>query len=188
MNRYKQYYLYVKKNIKFIYAVLAIYFFSAIWGFFFPSFFKNYIDNFITQILEITQNMNVIQIFLFILQNNIKTAFFAILFGAAFGIFPIFLSFFNGYVLGYISSSVAKSSGIAQLWKLLPHGVFELVAVFLSFSLGIKLGLLLFKKNKDKKWKKFWIKEFSMILEIFVYVIIPLLLIAAIIESFFMFF
>jgi stage II sporulation protein M len=187
MNRYKKYFNYIKENRKFIYLVLILYFVSAVFGYLFPSLFQNYIDKFISQILELTKDMNIIQMFIFIFQNNLKTAFFSILFGVAFGIFPIFLTFFNGYVLGYVTKSVVRNNGIFYLWRLLPHGIFELVAVFLSFALGLKLGLILFKTKKQKKWKKLWIKEFSAILEIFVYVILPLLLIAALIETGLMF-
>jgi len=184
-NRYRNYFSYLRKNIKFIYIILILYFASVILGYFFPSLFKNYIDSFIKQILDMTKNMNFMQMFVFIFQNNLKTAFFGMLFGIFFCVFPLLLTSFNGYVLGYVSKLTIKEEGKLVLWKLLPHGIFELIAVFLSFAFGLKLGYVLLT---SKKKKKEFFKEFSIILEIFVYVIIPLLLIAALIEASLMFF
>jgi len=169
--RYKKYFNYIKKNRKFIYIILLLYFASSILGYIFPSLFQNYIDNFIKMLI-------------FIFQNNLKTAFFGLLLGIVLGIFPLLLTFFNGYVLGYVSRLAINKEGGFILWKLFPHGIFELIAVFLSFAFGLKLGYILLT---SKKKKKEFVKEFSIILEIFVYIIIPLLLLAAIIETSLMF-
>jgi stage II sporulation protein M len=184
MNRYKNYFNYIKKNRKFIYIILILYFASAIIGYLFPSLFKSYIDSVITQVLDATENMNIIQMFIFIFQNNLKTAFIGMIFGIAIGVLPLLLTFFNGYILGYVSKLAISKAGVTSLWRLLPHGIFELLAVFLSFAFGLKLGYVLLT---SKRKKKELIKEFSIILEIFVYVVIPLLLIAALIETGLMF-
>jgi len=185
MSRYKTYFKYIRKNRKFIYSILILYFASAFLGYLFPSLFQTYINDLIKNILGITKDMNIIQMFVFIFQNNLKTAFIGMLLGIGFGIFPLLLTFFNGYVLGYVSKLAINKEGGFVLWKLLPHGIFELIAVFLSFAFGLKLGYVLLTSRKKKKE---FIKEFSIILEIFVYVIIPLLLIAALIETGSMFF
>jgi stage II sporulation protein M len=63
--------------------------------------------------------------------------------------------------------------------NLLPHGIFELPAIFISFGMGLKFGTFLFYKEKMKKFAEF----FSNSLRVFVFVILPLLVIAAIIEG-----
>jgi stage II sporulation protein M len=187
MNRYKGYINYIKDNLKFVYIIITLYFASAVLGYFFPSIFQDYINKFILEVLDKTREMNAIEIFIFIFQNNLKTAFFGMIFGVILGIFPILLTFFNGYVIGYISKLIITQNRVLDLWRLLPHGIFELIAVFLSFAFGLKIGYLLFTIKKKKGWKKKWTKEFLIILEIFIYVILPLLLIAALIEAGFMF-
>ena len=69
--------------------------------------------------------------------------------------------------------------GYFSLWKILPHGIFELPSIIISFALGIKLGMFVFAKNPSKEFKK----RFVLGLKTFVFVILPLLVIAAIIEG-----
>ena len=67
----------------------------------------------------------------------------------------IILIVFNGYVLGFVAELAVKSPknplGILILWKLVPHGIFELPAILISIGLGIKLGLYpFFVREKGK--------------------------------------
>ncbi|MEM3405458.1 MAG: stage II sporulation protein M [Candidatus Pacearchaeota archaeon] len=181
MNKYVKYINYIKKNRNYIYFILILYFFSSILGYFFYFSLEEKINNLIKEILKITEGMNFFQIFIFIFQNNLKTAFFGLIFGLFFGIYPLFLTLINGYILGYIIKFSIKNNDVMNLWKLLPHGIFELFAVLLSFAFGLKLGISILKKGKNFKDKFF--KEFSLILEIFIYVILPLLFLAALIET-----
>ena len=158
--------------------------------------------------------MNTYQLILFILQNNAKTAFFAMFFGIFFGIFPFVNSVINGLTLGYVLNSVWEVSGVSEFWRILPHGIFELPAVFLALGLGLKLGFDFVKHfvkhywrdNKllvifgilvpviifislifDKKFNKREIDSFSRRFKnsIICYfsIILPLLILAAIIEG-----
>jgi len=115
----------------------------------------------------------------FIFTNNIQSGFMGMFFGFFLGIFPILATFANGYIVGYVSSSVISSSGIISLLSILPHGIFELPAIFISFGMGIKFGTFIFYKNKRKYLSKFLIDS----LRVFVFVVLPLLIIAAIIEG-----
>ena len=60
-----------------------------------------------------------------------------------------------------------------------PYGIFEIPAIILSISFGIKLGMSVFNKNPIKKLKENFIKS----AKIFLLIIAPLLLIAAFIEG-----
>jgi uncharacterized membrane protein SpoIIM required for sporulation len=57
--------------------------------------------------------------------------------------------------------------------------VFELPAVFISLALGVKLGMFIFSREKGKEFMRR--ARNSMI--IFVCIVIPLLIIAAVIEG-----
>jgi len=70
------------------------------------------------------------------------------------------------------------------LWKLFPHGIFELPAVFISLALGMKLGTFIFQKKKMNSFKDYLWNSFR----IFIFVVIPLLVIAAFIEGYLFYF
>jgi stage II sporulation protein M len=74
---------------------------------------------------------------------------------------------------------VVYEEGILVLWRLLPHGIFELPALFLSAGLGLRLGTFIFRKNKLKSLKNYLFES----LRVFLFIIFPFLLIAAIIEG-----
>lgn len=180
-NSYKECFNYIAKNKNFIYVIILLFIFSIFIGYFFPQLFSDYINEMLKQIVEKTKDMDVIKLFLFIFENNLKTSFMGMLLGIAFGFFPLLLSFFNGYILGYVSKGVIENEGALTLTKLLPHGIFELPAIFISFGLGLKLGFVLLSNIKNKK-KEFF-SNFASCLKVFIYIIIPLLLIAAAIEA-----
>jgi stage II sporulation protein M len=72
-----------------------------------------------------------------------------------------------------------QSSGLTSLLNLLPHGIFELPAIFISLGLGLKLGTTWFKKNIAETFRKYFWES----LRVFVWIILPLLSVAAIIEG-----
>ncbi|HJX50295.1 MAG TPA: stage II sporulation protein M, partial [Candidatus Nanoarchaeia archaeon] len=69
------------------------------------------------------------------------------------------------------------------LLRLLPHGIFEFPAIILALATGIRLGLFWFSDNKKKEF----VKRVEGSLRVFLFVILPLLIIAAIIEGFLIF-
>jgi stage II sporulation protein M len=188
---YKKCYEYIKDSRKFIYAVMIIFLILALIGFFFQDainlFFKdflginlnqNILDYLHTIVLQI-QGMSQLRLISFIFFNNLKSTFFSILLGIIFGIVPIVSTISNGYLLGFASSLSVSGEGIFSLWRLLPHGIFELPAVFISLGLGLRLGMSVFRKNKLKNLKNYLINSFK----VFLLVVIPLLIIAGIIEG-----
>ena len=52
-------------------------------------------------------------------------------------IFGVVSIAFNGYVIGFILEKSVLIDGLGVLWKLVPHGIFELPAIFISFGLVI---------------------------------------------------
>ncbi len=127
-------------------------------GLFSTSLSKN-IDDYVTQsvaeIIEQTENLSSIELTLFIIDNNIKTAFFGIVSGIYLAVSPIIVVIFNGYILGFVAeravNSPTNSEGIFVLWRLFPHGIFELPAILISIGLGIKLGLYPFYLREKGK-------------------------------------
>ena len=169
---------YIKESKNYIYAIVLIFLVSGFIGFVFSSGFSA-LDEMLKELAEKVSGMGPVELILFILKNNLSVAFSSILFGAILGIFPLLASFSNGIVLGYVMKGVWESYGISEFWRILPHGVFELPAIFLSLALGLRLGMFVFAKNRKKEFLDRLKK--SMIL--FVFLVLPLLIAAAIIEG-----
>ena len=177
---YLQSWRYIKEAKKFIFGIAILFFISVIVGFLYqPVEVVDMILKYIEDILARTEGMASLELIIFIFFNNIQGGFFGMIFGIIFGIFPIIATFANGYIVGYVSSSVVSSSGVGSLVNLLPHGIFELPAIFISFGLGLKLGTFAFYKSKAKHFREFFVNS----LRVFVFIVLPLLIIAAIIEG-----
>jgi stage II sporulation protein M len=171
---------YIKESKNFIWGVVILFFISVFVGFLYqPPVVVNAILDYIKNILSKTEGMSSLNMIWFIFKNNIISSFMGIIYGFFLGIFPILATIANGYVVGYVSSYAISSSGVSSLLNLLPHGIFELPAIFISFGMGIKFGTFIFCKEKIKSFGKFFINS----LRVFVFVVMPLLIIAAIIEG-----
>ncbi|VVB83253.1 Stage II sporulation protein M [uncultured archaeon] len=179
--QYAQSWKYIRESKKFIYLAMGIFFFFVLFGYFIPAPKSLYdiIMPFIRQLIEQTQGMSQSQLIQFIIENNVKSTFIGILSGIVLGVFPIIETIANGYMLGFVSLLSVKAGGFLTLWKLFPHGIFELPAVFISLGLGIKMGTFIFQKKKIKSFVDYSIKS----LKVFLLIIIPLLIIAGIIEG-----
>lgn len=173
--------MYIKESRNFIYSIIILFAFFTIFGFILPvpAELEAKIFEFIEQLLMQTEGLSQGELIRFIFWNNFQSSFIGMLFGVPLGIFPVMSAVANGYLLGFVASRVAEGSGFLVLWKLFPHGIFELPALFISLGLGLKLGTFIFKKNKFKTLKIYLIKS----IKVFFFIILPLLIIAAAIEG-----
>ncbi len=174
---YAEIWNFIKDSKKFIYVILGLFLISAAVGFFYPQLLQGMLQDLINSIVDQTKNLNFGQLLSYIIYNNAKTSALGMLLGLMFGIFPVFLSALNGYMIGFVFNKLYISNEISNSWRILPHGIFELPAFFLSLGLGLMLGYTLFFDSKQFK------EKFLMSLKTFVYVIVPLLLIAGFIET-----
>ena len=182
---YKQCWDFIKSSKYFIWSVVVVFFVFVLIGYFVPapSYLSESIIKFLEDLINQTKGMSVGQLISFIFFNNLQSSFIGMVLGVFFGFFSILFALFNGYVLGFVSAMAVSADSGLILFQLLPHGIFELPAIFLSLGLGIKLGSFIFKKEKLESFKKY----FSNCVKVFLLVIIPLLIIAALIEGLLMF-
>jgi len=180
---YRKSWEYVHNSRKFVFIIIGIFLFFTLVGLFIPApeSISKWISDYVTEIMVKTTGLSAGQLISFIFFNNLQSSLFGLIFGVLFGIFPIFVALFNGYILGFVLNASINAGGIWVILKLLPHGIFELPAVFISLGLGLRLGTCLLFRKKRKDFRK----EFYNALRVFFFVIIPLLLIAAIIEGIF---
>jgi len=137
---------YLGESKKFIFWIIGIFFLFTIIGFFIPppEILSNTIMDLLKDLIQKTNGMNAFELILFIFSNNVQTSFSGMIFGFLFGIFPIITTLINGYLLGFVSAMSVSTEGFVSLLSLLPHGIFELPAVFISLGLGLKFGSFLF--------------------------------------------
>ncbi len=122
-------------------------------GLFFPIFFEEKILEIIKELINKTENLGFFELIAFIMNNNIKIAFFGAFLGIFLAVFPVILIIVNGYILGFVVNKIVSVEGIFILWRLLPHGVFEIPAILISVSLGLMIGVEIMK-NCIKKYNK----------------------------------
>lgn len=187
-------------------------------GFFFPIFFVEKIYALLKELIVQTEGLTFFELVRFIITNNIQSSFLAIFLGILI-IFPLAIIIINGYILGFVAKFSSEIEGLSILWRLFPHGVFEIPAILISVSLGLMIGISLMTSCIKYYYKKiskinltlliilsilFFIisfpiyilltiikkplrgKIFQMLkgsLRIFILIVIPLLVIAGIIEG-----
>lgn len=81
-----------------------------------------------------------------IMTNNIGISLKAFALGITFGIGTLYILFFNGALLGALTSVVYQFGDPLKYWSLiLPHGILELAAIFIAGASGLILarGILL---------------------------------------------
>lgn len=181
----------IKKHLSDIrsYIIFSIIFFliSIVIGYFFarsnPDETAKIIDDF-RKMIEGAGEPSTISLFIFILLRNTFASLLAMLLGVVFGIFPLLGLFTNGMMLGIFAFLFSEkiTSVIVFLAGILPHGIFELAAFFFSAATGLWLGMAFIKWLLfDKEWIN---DKFIQSVKFFAIVILPLLVLAAFIETF----
>jgi len=174
--QYKKSWGFIKQSKNYIWFSVLVVFLFALIGFIFPVFFEKEIIAFVEQLKLSFEGLSVLETIWKIFLNNTLATFFAIVLGVFIGLFPITSAVVNGYLIGFVANHAVAERGILVLWRLLPHVIFELPAVFISIGLGLRIGIGLLKEENLKK-------NFVNALRVFVFVVLPLLIIAGIIEG-----
>ncbi len=170
---------YLKESMIYFYIIIGLFLFSAILGFMFPENFASFFDELLKELAEKTAGLGPAELTWFIFQNNFLSSFIGLAFGIVLGILPMLSSLTNGLLLGYVYAKASAIDGLGVIWMLFPHGIFELPAVFISLGMGLKFGMFIFTREK----KKNFVERLQKSLKVFLTIVLPLLIIAAIIEG-----
>ena len=168
----------LSESRRYVFAAAILFFVFAIVGFVFSGHLT-IINILLKQIVTQVRDLSGIRLIVYIFLNNSQSALMSLVLGIGLGIVPVMNAVFNGLVIGYVLSKVFVIGGFSEVWKILPHGIFELPAIFIALGVGMRLGTMFF----DKTWRKKVGERIYRAALIFVFVILPLLLIAAIIEG-----
>jgi len=160
---------------------------GVFYGYLSANYFPEMIEEYFEIVKEIFRPISIsemgkLELMSYILVNNSTKTFLAVVSGVIFALFPIFFLFSNGFILGMLYVLTQETLGTAgYLAGILPHGVFEIPALILSGALGLRLGyafVRFLRRRGDLRG------EFLMSLRTYFIVILPLLIIAAFIETF----
>ena len=166
-------------------ATSLIFVFSVALGFFAAETLRmNLIASLRETFEPILRGLNPFQLLGLIFVNNSGKAFLALLLGLGIGILPLLFIASNGFILGVVVVEIQQVRGIEfVLAALVPHGVLELPSVLLSAAVGVRLGWEVIRKIRGNQSASLRY-ELSRGIRFFVYRLLPLFLIAAVIEAF----
>jgi stage II sporulation protein M len=131
---------YIKESKNFIYFSIILFAFFTIFGFLIADKLT-FLDGLLKELILRTENLNMPEMIFFILQNNMQSALFSIILGIGIAIFPLISIAMNGTIMGYVLARTSEIAGFTSWWRILPHGIFELPAIFISFGLRYKIRI-----------------------------------------------
>ncbi len=175
------------KNLKcYILFSSFIFLFAILSGYLFACNFPEETQKIIGELKEffsVSENETSFQMFLFILENNVIKLFTVILLGIFVGLIPLLSVWANGMILGIFAQIISQElSWTFLIVGILPHGIIEIPVLILSAAIGMKMGKLavwrIFGGEKNLR------KEFTKAIKFYIFILVPLLFIAALIEAF----
>jgi stage II sporulation protein M len=185
LQAYKECFSYIKESRNYIYLAGLVFFLLFAMGFFIktPDFLAQQIKLILKNIVYSFQGLGLFETIAYIFVNNFFVVLMGFLLGILFGVFPFISLILNGYIVGFVFKIASQESGFFILWKILPYGLFELLAVFIGMGLSMKLGMSFFSRKKGEFFRRFILSAKTFLL-----IIIPLLLLAAFIEGILIYF
>ncbi len=181
----------------FLFREMTFYFFLTVGIFVLLTIFTTYLfgenpelsQTLITKLIDNFQGImengeiSFIQLFL----KNLQASVLGVLVGLIpFLFLPLLGIFSNAAVMGLVFSQITSA---LPLWKvivfgILPHGIFELTAVFLCYSMGISICWNLTKKIVGQRQHEHMKNLLQNCLRATVLIVLPLLVIAALVETY----
>ena len=118
----------------------------------------------------------------FIFTNNMQACILLFLGGATLGVLTLFIIASNGIIIGGIMELVREQKGpLFVAAAILPHGIFEIPSFIISASLGFILGTAMLAEWRGEGDAAETARAHA---RTFLFVVVPLVAIAAFIEAF----
>ncbi|WP_244603671.1 stage II sporulation protein M [Methanococcoides sp. AM1] len=167
-------------------AVVVLFVLSGIAGYFYTALNPASSDialEGLEGLVELIMSMTPLEIMLFIFFNNAIKSLMAFVLGLGFGLIPLLFVISNGYILGVVTYLESQENGFTYiLLGIMPHGIIELPMILISAAMGLRMGINVLKalagRYVDIK------DEFKQGINVFFRFIMPMLLLAAGIETF----
>ena len=179
--------VYFKQLLPYLKTSLAIFGIGMAIGLIVVSHFPETAERFESSVIGfvgIFRGLSKLELAAAIFLNNAVKTLLAILLGGLVAIIPAILLFANGIALGVVFSLSTQARGLwLSLLSIVPHGVLELPAVFLGTSIGLMIGTKVIQRLL-RPAETTVASELARGLRFFLTVILPLLLVAALVEAF----
>lgn len=161
------------------YAIaFLIFFFSLAAGYSLGSF--DIMEAYLDALPSGIQDYSLVQFLMFIIGNNVFNGFLWIGLGYVFSFPSLYLSALNGFVIGNISHTMIMESSLSfVLVGLIPHGIIEIPTLLLCSAMGMGLGYSLINRLRGRGSLKL---ELIKAMRLFITRILPLIVLAAVIE------
>jgi len=171
-----------------ILGIAVLFFVSLFVGFFLPAEMKKtLLASMLETLAEAPIEGEAGSMFRFIFFNNLLVAAMLLLFGVTI-VLPVMIVATNGFFVGVILDIIVRSIGVetgivrSTVIGLVPHGIFEIPAIIFAATGGMIFGLkMFFAKRFFKDQARFHV--FKRVIMMFLSVVVPLLFVAAVVES-----
>ncbi len=190
--QYKETWRFIGKDLRWIFLGTVVFFiaFIVLTDLFFnnhPEEMQQVIETFSKTVEEISPNGEISAPHLFL--NNLRACAIAVLLGLIPFLFVTALILIaNAAVMGAVGAMFRMSGhsvAVMYLAGILPHGIFELPAILLSISMGLYLCYCLVKRICEGRYNRGIVKKaLANSLRTFLCLIVPLLAVAALIETY----
>ncbi|TVR81019.1 MAG: stage II sporulation protein M [Rhodospirillales bacterium] len=136
----------------------------------------------VEEFIGTARGLSRLEIFLFIVTNNVFKTLVMMMLGVILGIAPVFFLVSNGAVLAIVAAGAGAAEGAAVVIAgLVPHGIIELAAVFMGAAAGLHLGTVMVQRILARPVLFMpWVKSAW---RLFVRVLLPMLILAGAIET-----
>jgi len=123
----------------------------------------------------------------FILANNLRVVLVSSMVGMfTFGVIPTVVPLMNSALVAFVVTRAAAMAGNDPFTLLaagiLPHGIFEVTAVWLASILALRLGAAIIARPPKMTLGEGWLLALADYLKALVFVVVPLLILAAVVE------
>ncbi|WP_440953696.1 stage II sporulation protein M [Methanococcoides sp. FTZ1] len=177
---------YLSNLVPEITVVVLMFVLSGIAGYFYTALNPSSSDialEGLDELVELIMNMTPIEIMLFIFFNNAIKSLLAFVLGLGFGLIPLLFVISNGYILGVVTYLESKENGFTYIFLgIMPHGIIELPMILISAAMGVRMGLNVMNSIAGRYVD---IKgDFKQGISVFFRFVMPMLLLAAGIETF----
>ena len=147
-----------KQNRLYILSSGVIFFLGWVIGALFPEQLYAYVEDSLERIRHLAEKTQGQDSALYtawvIFKNNLTAVVVMLVTGIGYGLITFFALLMNGMLIGVMFGSIGAQTGVS-MWEvivfgLLPHGIFELAAIFIAAGFGLKLGRVLLVPLREK--------------------------------------
>ncbi len=169
----------IRRAVPFIILAFIVFSLGIVIGLAFPGTFSDMLKSFKQMAFAYGQREAAVLVLMIFFRNSLA-ALISIGLGPFLGVIPCVAALLNGILVGMVISLVEGPEKIRAMLTLIPHGVFELPAIMSAWGLGIWRAAWYFQGRNPEDSPR---QRRRSAYRVYYALIVPLLLIAAVIEG-----